>query len=432
MKSYHLSSGIIFWTAALVTVFTGGCKYDVAEPQWDKPLQISDTVRITGIDPPQATPGYNFITIQGVNFGGAVDTSIVHNVSQNRDSSIIYNGVFFSTLRAEIVDFSSTSIRVRRPNLATDSCTVKVVPNKSLIEAKYGPYRIDAVYEAFGSFVANVALSTATLDNAGNLYIVETTTRYLWKISPTGQKTQVGGATFALNSSRVPTDAKISPDGKFYYMNGVFPNTKEIRMVDLNSAAQADSLAKDSLWYTINPAKNVTCGDFDANGYLYAGGSRSGIVVIRPNRSHRTDGYYATDTILSMRVFNGNLYVALRTGIWRHSLSDTSLVGNQELVLDWTNTVHASLPIRSFSFSSDGSKLYIGTNSQYPIIIANVTSLPIPASQVDILYKNILPTYCKQFCFGNALYMISGNSASPSVTWSVYKVDVGTTGAPYY
>jgi hypothetical protein len=432
MKSYRSIKVIAFWMVVAIAFFGGSCTYNVEEPLWYNREASTDSVSISGLDPLQATPGYNYITINGQNFGGALDTAIVHNVSQNNDTAIIYNGVYFGSLRAEIVDFSPTSIRVRRPNLATDTCIVKIVPDNTLLEAKYGPYRIDPVYEAFGGFVSNAALSTITMDNSGNLYVAESTTRYLWKVAPNGQSTQIGAnraTPFAL--TRVPTDAKVGPDGKFYYMNGVFPNTKEIRMVDLSLAAQADSLATDSLWYTTSPVKNVTCGDFDANGYLYAGGPRSGIVVIRPNRTQRADGYYATDTILSVRVFSGYLYVALRTGIWRHSLSDTSLVGAQEQVLDWTSTPYASLPIRSFSFSSDGSKVYIGTNSQYPIIIADVTGLPIPASRVDIMYKDILPTYCKQLSFGDALYMISGN-ASPSVTWNVYRVDVGTTGAPYY
>jgi hypothetical protein len=69
--------------------------------------------------------------------------------------------------------------------------------------------------------------------------------------------------------------------------------------------------------------------------------------------------------------------------------------------------------------------MYIGTDSPYPILVVDMAT-----QQSEILYKGILPSYCKQFCFGDKLYMISGN-ATPAVNWIVYKVDVGKTGAPY-
>ncbi len=401
---YHIVFIALF--AAATLALTSGCEYPVYPSGWPPSGGDGTTPGISGITPAnEALPGVNTITIHGSNFIGITDT----------------NGVYFDNAPAEILQKTATDIIVRRPNLISASCTVKVVSDSSITVAKYGPYRIDAVQGTFGTFVANVALSTITTDNSGNLYVTESGTRYLWKITPGGQTTQIlDTSQNPIQLKQVPTDARVISDSLFYFVTGRFPYF--VRRVNLNLGVQVDSFAV---------SKNIQCCDVDANDYLYAGGPKSGIIVIRPNRSIRADGYYANDTILSVRVFSGYLYVALRTGIWRHSLSDTSLVGAQEQVLDWTSTAYASLPIRSFSFSSDGSKLYIGTNSTYPIIIANVTSLPIPASEVDILYKGILPTYCKQFGFGDAIYMISGN-ASPAVTWNVYRVDVGTTGAPYY
>jgi hypothetical protein len=425
MKVYSFLIITTFLLAVSLVVLIG-CKYDVAEPMWDKSAATSTAVTITSIEPTQeALPGVNTITIHGSGFTGAIDTSVIHNVATGKDTSIAYNGVRFNNVNAEVIEFSSTSIKVRRPNLSGDSITVNVAATQALLEVKSGLYKIDPVKTQYGSFVANVPLSTVTVDNAGNLYVVETTTRYLWKIASDGQKTQVGGATFAL--TRVPSDVKMGPDNKLYYLNNGFPNTKEIRMVDLNLPTGVDSL-----WCTLNPVKNVICGDFDANGYFYTGGRRSGIVVIRPDRSQRADGYYATDTISNVRVFNGYVYIADRTAIWRHSISDTSKVGAPEQVLDLTQGIFASRLVKTFSFSADGSKMYIGTDSPDPILIAtDAMNIPITPDRVDILYKGILPSYCKQFCFGNMLYMISGN-VSPAVAWTVYQVDVGTTGAPYY
>ncbi len=420
-----------------------GCKNDVAGPMWNNPPASSLDCSITGISPAQALAGVNTITITGNNLSGALDSTTVTRYSYYTDTlnlkdsillsnqSFVFNGVYFNNVQASVISISPGMIKVYRPNIVSDDCSITIASNKALVSAKYDHYKITSINEQYGSFVANVALSTVTVDNAGNLYVVETANKYLWKVTPDGKSTKittsVGGDT-SLVLTRAPSDAKIGIDGRFYYLNGVFPNTKEIHMVDFNMPT-----VKDSLWYTFAPVKNVICGDFDANGYFYTGGRKSGIQIIRPDRSKRDDGYYSTDTISTMRVFNGYIYVATRKGIFRHSMSDTSKIGAPELVLDLTQGIFPSIfPIKAFSFSSDGTKMYIGTYSQYPVLIASVPSnLPIQPSSVDFLYKDILSLYCNQFCFEKYLYIICGNS-TPAVNWTLYKVDVGTIGAPYY
>jgi hypothetical protein len=440
MKDHRFLS-IASIVVAVMTAVVIGCKNEVAGPMWNNPPASSLDGSITGVSPAQALAGVNTITITGNNLSGSLDSTTVKRYSYYTDSlnvkdsillsnqSFVFNGVYFNNVQATVISVSSGMIKVYRPNVVSDNCTITIVSNNALVAAKYNNYKITAVNEQFGSFVANVPLGTVTVDNTGNLYVVETTSKYLWKVTPNGQSSQimtsVGGDT-AFVLTRAPSDAKFGPDGRFYYLNSTFPNTKEIHMVDFHA-----STLKDSLWYTFAPVKNVLCGDFDANGYFYTGGRKSGIQIIRPNRSKRDDGYYASDTISSMRVFNGYVYVATRKAIYRHSISDTSKIGAPESVLDLTQGILASLTIKAISFSADGSKIYIGTDSQNPIFIADATSFPISPGREEILYNGILPSYCKQFCFEKYLYMISGNT-TPAVNWTVYRIDAGTTGAPYY
>ncbi|MCX6122885.1 MAG: hypothetical protein NTX44_14840 [Ignavibacteriales bacterium] len=415
MNIFYIRTTVI---ASLLLAMASGCKYDVAEPLWDSPPVASTEVTITSIDPAQeAAPGVNFITIHGTGFKGALDTTVIHLL--NGDTTNIYKGVYFDNIAANIIECTPTAIKMLRPNLSGDSIRIKIVSDAALVAAKSDPYKIDPVMQRFGSFNDNFQINAIAVDKDENVYVLKGTTPFsVFKITPAGGKTIVGTAT------KEPSDAIIGTDGKLYYLNSIFPNTKEIHMVDLQTGI-------DSTWYTFAPVKNVICGDFDANGYLYTAGRKSGIQVIRPNRSRRDDGYYATDSVLSMRVFNGYVYAATRKAIYRHSITDSSKIGSPELVLDLTNTAFGPIPLKAFSFSADGSKMYIGTNSQYSILIVDATSTPISPNQVDILYKAILPPYCKQFCFGDKLYMISGN-VTPAVNWIVYKVDVGTSGAPNY
>jgi len=421
MKVYSFLIITAFLLAISLVVIIG-CKYDVAEPQWYKPATSSTEVTITSIDPPQeAAPGVNIITIYGSGFDSAIDTSIVHNVSTNKDSTIIYQGINFDNVTADVIKITSTSISMHRPDIVSNSCIVKVLSSKALVKATIGPYKIDLVKSKSNAFLDNFPLGTVTIDANGNLYVIKGVAPCtIFKVAPNGNKTAIGKATY------LPTDAKISPQGNFYYLNSQFQ--KRIYMIDMNGSTDS---TKDSLRFT--SLININYGDFDDNGYFYAGGNMSGMVVLRPDGSQRLESnYYSSDKILGIRVFNKYVYVAAGNKIYRHSISDTSMVGSQELVLDLANGIFSSRLIKTFSFSADGSKMYIGTDSTDPILIAtDAMNIPITPDRVDILYKNILPANCKNFYFGKKLYMISGIT-QPAANWTLYQVDVGTTGAPYY
>jgi len=345
-----------------------------------------------------------------------VNTIIIHgeNFAEPPDT----NDVYFDNVPAEIVETSATFIRVRRPNLAIDSCMVKVVSAQAIVVAKYGPYKIDPVIERYGSFVENLALSVVAVDNAENLYVVETSSRNVYKVTPDGDKTVIGTA------SRAPFDASIGPDGNLYLME----NNRAIDIVDVT----ANTVTR---WTRLPSGKVVKFGDFGNNGYFYTGGTRTDLLVVPFDLSTdpTSTGFYATDEILAIRVFNEHVYVVSRPAgsqdppkIWRHPIDASGNVGSQELVLDWSTTGEfATRTLTSLTISADGI-MYIGTDSPGPLLIVD------PNTQtVDYFYKNIVQDYCKHFCWGNEtyLYMISGDTNFEQ-EWTIYRIDMGTTGAP--
>jgi hypothetical protein len=193
-------------------------------------------------------------------------------------------------------------------------------------------------------------------------------------------------------------------------------------------------------WHRLAASKPVKFGDFDAFGYFYTGGTRTDLMIITPDSTNRAAGFYSTQEILAVRVYEGYVYVAARapgsgtappnpSSIWRHAIGAGGALGPQELVIDFSGTTYASRTIRGLTFSSSGTVL-IGTDSSDPLLIAPPSGA---SGQADIFYKNILPPYCKGFYWGmgNNLYMISGNT-NPAQEWTIYRVDIGTTGAPYW
>lgn len=398
MKAYRFMKVIAFFQATSLAVITG-CEYDVAEPLWYQDYQEPPTPVITYIEPEQAAPpGVNVISIHGENFSGMPDSNVV----------------YFDKVLAEVIESSSIMLKVRRPNIFSDSCTVKVVSKQALLVAKYGPYRIDPVLDRYGAFVENLALSVLAVDPDENLYVVETF-KTIHKVTPDGDKTVLGTAT------RMPYDASIGPDGNLYLTE----NNRAIDVVD-------QATGRVSRWTRLPAGKVVKFGDFDANGYFYTGGSRSDLVVVHPDLSVTYAGFYAAEEIFAVRVFNGLVYVASRTygsqdpvKIWKHLLDENGNVGEQELVFDMSTAgIFSTRSVTAITVASDGT-LFIATDSTDPILILNPETGP-----ADLFYKDILPSYCKYFAWGSGdhLYMITGDT-NAGEEWTVYRVDMGTTSA---
>jgi hypothetical protein len=447
MKIYRFLLISTLYLSVLVA-FVIGCKYNVAEPLWNSPPSTTLEATITSIDPPQAPPGVNIITIHGTNLSSALDSSRVHSffadTTVSHDTTIGYSGVYFSsmsnnilvtTVPAEIIECSDNLIKVRRPNVASSSCVVKVAPSKAFIAAQTGPYSIDAVVASYGNFIDNVQLSVAVMDSLGNLYVVATATRLTTKVTPDGQK-----SVFLTPANQVPTDGRIGPDGSLYLLN----KTRKIDVVNLQTGS-VTLMPLPTTGNNLPSGKVVGFGDFDASGYFYTGGVRTGIVVIPPNLIVQTSTLYTADNIMGIRVFNGYLYVLVKAAsgspslaINRHQIGANGTLGAQETWASLDNTIAASptISIKSMAFSANGA-LYLcnnvssststatNPNSINPVFIVD----PI-TKNVDYLYKGIIPAYGSQFCTHSTglvtyLYIITGDGTSTQ-KYNVYQVNLGS------
>ncbi len=405
----------------VIMAIMSGCKYDVAEPLWDKPYTSSAAPTISLITPSAATGGFNTITITGQNF--ASDSTHVYVSKMNGDKSVV---------EAEILSASSTSITIRRPNIYSDSCRISVVSPNALLVAKsdtaraIGPYKISQVSELYGGFLDNTLLSAITMDNAGNIYVVATNKNHpVIKVSPNGDRVSIGNVGAATNTS----DIRISPDGKSLIIFG--SALSKYLSLDLNGA---DTGAVQ--WYK-KSTKAVKFGDFDANGILYSGGIKNGgdLIIMLPDSSFKSSGKYTSnDIIQGIRVFNGYVYVIdsstasgypLRA-VYRNQILGNGDIGSSELVVD----LSSQAPITGITFSSDGTYMYLGTNGTNGLLVVTMAT-----QTIDILYKGIVPSYVLGITSSpgsNYLYLVCGNAAVQNNPYVAYQIDIGTPGAPNY
>jgi len=386
---------------------TTGCEYKVAEPMWKKPYVSPPEPKITSVEPPnEAGPGVNYITIYGTHFPSSKDSV----------------KVYFNSVKAEIVSADTNFITVRRPNLVSDSCVIKVAPDRALVVAKFGPYRIPSVFEPYGGFVENKALTSLTIDKSGNFYVIEKDSRNIYQITPLGEKTTLG-----ITPGAPPFRIRVAPDGNLILLGNA--NTAD---PSYGTIYKFDVLTKEgTTWLRLSGGKKVSCGDFDANGILYAGGKKSDLLVIKPDFTVQPTGLYAQDEILDIKVVEREtpcIYLLVKgtqapiLAIWKHALGSDGTIGPKELVLDFAVTgEYATYTPKSIAISGAEKKIVlIGTDAPSPILMYDEER-----QQVDILYKGIIPSYCQQLAWGSGpeVYMILAGTE-----WNLLKINVGLHG----
>jgi len=417
MKAHRLIQAAVFCAGASLA-YVAGCKYNVTEPLWYQPYAAPASPVITSVNPAsEARPGVSTITLHGHNL-------VLHAADASVSSGSV---VLFSGSPASVVSMDTNLIVVRRPNLVSDSCTIRVVPHNALAEAAYGPYKIDPVILKYGGFLQNVQLGAIAVDNAENLYVIETINKLVHKAISSGDNTVMGGGS--AKTALSPYCARIGPDGNLYVME----NNRSIDRVDLTTGAVAR-------WTQLPSGKVVKFGDFGPGGYLYTGGPKTDLCVVPPNppvslasSQIKLAGSFIGDEILAIRVYNNSVYVASRpygsvtpAKIWGTPIVADS-VGPRQLVLDLGATAYGADLVTDFAFSSAGV-MFIATSSvNDPVLIVDPVTFA-----VDNFYMGIVPPYCVAFSWSqssNYLYLISGNTAAAQ-TWTVYRLDMGATGAP--
>jgi WD40 repeat protein len=410
----RLLPAILFIAATMISI--PGCEYDIAQSLWWDPSTSTNIPVITSIQPDQATAGVNLITIIGENFG-VTDANKVYFQNLAVDPIVVSE--------VEPIAVSATSITVRRPNLASDSCIVMVSRQKNAeVVAKSQPYKIDQVIENYGSFVEkDKFLSAVAVDADENIYVSSVDSMFLYKVVP-GQ-----GKIALTKAAQVPVDMTFGPDGRLYMVGGG-SGTGGNRYIYVCNVQTGEV----HQWVNLGSGKNVKFGDFDDNGYFYAGGgNRVDLWIITPDSAFSASGLYATNEILGLKYYANYLYVVAKTGtgasavteIYKHSVGANGTLGTAELVLNFTATPFGSRTFRGLTFSNDGT-MFIATDDEDPLLV-----LDSDTNQLDYFYKDIIPNHVRDMNWGtgNYLYITSGQTTAPAQDWTVDRIDMGAPGS---
>ena len=389
-----------------ISLLTFSCE-DPNYPEniWDEDDQGNASPSISSVEPEAAFAGIDTLTISGQNF------------SENTSENLVY----FNNMLGEVINATSTSLRVITPNLVSDSVQIRVAVQGAFLFADHSLlYTLTAAVLDYGPFDQFTDIFSLDLDRDENLIVsLDGTPNAEFWIVDTNQDSAVWSGALAKGSGM-----KLGPTGSVYFVN---------YQRFLYKDEQGTPKENSEIFKRLNG--NATDLDFDSYGNLFVGGAGSTIDVVDINDDDGlTSGVTEAknlDTldILSLRVLNDYLYVLTTTAtsdqaIYKMQiLDDSGSLGDIELVFDWSSYTNKLSSALCFTLSEAGD-LFVGSDSDdQPLTY-------IQNGNASGFYSSILTAPISYMAWGNSNYLYLINKTEE--TNRVQRVDTRMSGADYY
>jgi hypothetical protein len=400
----------------LLTAFSfyNGCSEDVTPSLYQTP-DPKDPPVINSVEPPNsALAGVSVVTINGANFSD----------DESR------NTVFFNSEPGTVLEATPTQLKVRVPNISSDSLAIRVgvignldFSNKmqySLTPA-YAPVKKSADAELFSKDVVPHGITT---DAQGNIFVsvVEFSLGTgIKKISPSGTIIPVGELVNFAPKGGETFFNKLN----MWQNNIIIGARRQPAVFEITEGVAAKPFATQGL-------KAIYDIDFDQSLNIWAGGKD--LFRITPDKNIKSFNY--TNDIKSIRIFNDYLYILTTVDssdlIRRFRINSADELGPVEDVFNITQTFPSENNIKilgtDFEFAADGDIILGTTKRVNPIVVVH------PDGTSEPLYPGVVPDNTRVFAFdwdpGNYLYFT--REASGTIIQSVIRLDMQKSGAPHY
>jgi len=373
---------------------------------WDEDDQGNASPSISSVEPEgSAFAGIDTLTINGQNF------------SENSSANLVY----FDNMLGNVINATSTSLKVVTPNLVSDSVQIRVAVQGAFLFADHSSlYTLTAAVSDYGPFDQFTDIFSLDLDRDENLIVsMDGSPNAEFWIVDTNQDSAVWSGALAKASGM-----KLGPTGSVYFVN---------YQRFLYKDEQGTPKENSEIFKRLNG--NATDLDFDSYGNLFVGGAGSTIDVVDINDDDGlTSGVTEAknlDTldILSLRVLNDYLYVLTTTAtsdqaIYKMQiLDDSGSLGDIELVFDWSSYTNKLSSALCFTLSEAGD-LFVGSDSDdQPLTY-------IQNGNASGFYSSILTAPISYMAWGNSNYLYLINKTEE--TNRVQRVDTRMSGADYY
>jgi uncharacterized protein (TIGR03437 family) len=372
------------------------------------------------ITPPTTPPSLTSIEPQN---GGLAGITILTINGANFSSDLSKNEVYFNGVKGEILEGSSTQLKVKPPIVVSDSVQVKVSVFKvedfsNILFYKLAP----AAVEIFKFNPANDGTPYAiTLDAQENVYASLGPSKGIYKIDQQGSLTQwaLKGAETFFTSITYGTPSGIYGARR---VRGVFQILQNAEpSIYVSYAAGVGGATAD------------TDFDQDLNMWLGANGS---IISVTPSKVIK--GFSFTgNNIIAIKIFNGAIFAISTTNneqvLWKIPIINADSIGTPELYFNFTSIVDPTIKLVDLAIAADGD-IYLGTDAVVdPIYIIHQDK------SFEKLYPGVLTSSVTSLSWGNGNYLymtrtvvFKPGSAEIAEPQTIYRIDMEKQGAPSY
>ena len=410
----------IFGLSILSLVVLSACNNFEAPPtMWDPNNPYPTGAVITGVSPStSAIAGVREISITGkfsrdlasnwVYFG--TEQAIIKRMSASADTLVVYRPVISGALTLKAVIVQADSVGKVSYNLESpiNSSDLTAIPTGGVgvMEAnKNGTVGGDTIW------IASTGYVTMLMPNGIDLIPYKDTSYLKPKIS-----------NKVTDFAKAFSDMKFGPGGLLY---ATFAGSKSIYQLDPASTSPV-------AYITFAAAYSSSVFDFNSNGDIYFNGLKSGLILVKKGSTSSVvvgSADYAGTTFIGIRVFNGYVYAASSTSLFRSPINPDGTVGSKQQVVDIAaDTSLRGYTISSFNFASDGT-VFVSLlgNANYSLYILQNGSLS------PYYHNNILPTGINQLIWGGGryLYLRSGTATSLYKMGMAKDDNTPLHGAPY-
>jgi hypothetical protein len=387
---------------------------------WDPNKSYTTGSVITGVSPlNSANAGVREISITG-KFSSKLDSNwvyfgseqaIIKRMSAAADTLVFYRPIISGsvTIKAVIVQADSlanVSYNLESPISSSDMSGIPTGGVGVMEANKNGTVGGDTIW------IASTGYITMLLPNGIDLIPYKDTSYLKPKIN-----------NKATDFTKAFADMKFGPGGCLY---ATFVGSKSIYQLDPASATPV-------VYVTFSAAYNSSVFDFNSNGDIYFNGLKSGLILVKKGSATPVvvgSADYAGTTFVGIRIYNGYVYGANTTSLFRSLINPDGTVGSKQPVIDIAaDTSLRGCTISSFNIASDGTVLVsLLGNANYSLYILENGSLS------PYYHNNILPTGINQLIWGGGRYLYLRSSTATSL----YKMGMAKEnntpllGAPYF
>lgn len=406
-------------------LFAGCNEKDNVDPLSVSLSSTAEKATVTALSPSDSCIAYiDELTIEGTNFS-----------ANPADNLVIFQGLKENDT-AHVISATPTRLVVKVPGVKDDSVRQTF---KILVAAKNANNWSPAVSYKLLNPIVNIFKYKAeinsfygiTMDKNGNVYYQMTVAGQnegIFKLGTDGTISKFAPSSTGQGTVQYPS-LKMGPNNELYATR----NLKGIWKITENTPISNTPWVGGSA----SGIGNVSDIDFDQNGNVWAAGL-SNTSVYRIKQDKTLKAFPFTGSILSVRVFEGYLYLAGtvngKQSVWRMQIIDADNLGPAEEYVNISDKF--SSKILGMTFASDGT-MYLGTDGKEFMLIVD-QSKNVAEYLPNLVNKGIVGASGLNFSFnsfffgkGDELY-VTTTTADKTKEVRMFKIHTKKASAPYY